>query len=116
MTTNSIKIGIVQENPIVGDISGNTILAVKAINELKKDNPDIILFTEMFLTGYPPEDLLLRADLLDSIDVAIEELAEVSKNIHQAIPRSARRTPILGIFRVFDFFLLICFLYNTVQS
>ena len=82
MTTHSIKVGIVQENPIVGDISGNTALAVKAINELKKDNPDIILFTEMFLTGYPPEDLLLRGDLLDSIDVAIEELAHLSENTH----------------------------------
>ena len=45
MTTHSIKVGIVQENPIVGDISGNTALAVKAISELKKDNLDIILFT-----------------------------------------------------------------------
>ena len=36
----------------------------------------------MFLTGYPPEDLLLRSDLLDSIDVAIEELAHVSENTH----------------------------------
>ena len=48
MATNSIKIGIVQENPIVGDISGNTELAIKAINALKEDNLDIILFTEMF--------------------------------------------------------------------
>ena len=64
MATNSIKIGIVQENPIVGDISGNTELAIKSINALKEDNLDIILFTEMFLTGYPPEDLLLRDDLL----------------------------------------------------
>ena len=48
MATNSIKIGIVQENPIVGDILGNTALAVKAINELKKDNPDIILLLKCF--------------------------------------------------------------------
>mgnify|MGYP000179469438 FL=1 len=85
MATNSIKIGIVQENPIVGDISGNTRLAVKAIRELEKKNPDIILFTEMFLTGYPPEDLLLRDDLLDSIDDAISELSNVSKSIRLVI-------------------------------
>ena len=85
MATNSIKIGIVQENPIVGDISGNTELAVRVIHKLKKDNPDVILFTEMFLTGYPPEDLLLRDDLLDSIDDAIEELSYVSKNTHLVI-------------------------------
>jgi len=85
MAKNSIKIGIVQENPIVGDISGNTELAVRVIHKLKKDNPDVILFTEMFLTGYPPEDLLLRDDLLDSIDGAIEELSYVSKNTHLVI-------------------------------
>ena len=85
MAKNSIKIGIVQENPIVGDISGNTELAVRVIHKLKKDNPDVILFTEMFLTGYPPEDLLLRDDLLDSIDDAIEELSYVSKNTHLVI-------------------------------
>ena len=85
MATNSIKIGIVQENPIVGDISGNTKLAIKAINKLKEDNPDIILFTEMFLTGYPPEDLLLRDDLLDSIDDSISELSLVAKKTHLVI-------------------------------
>jgi NAD+ synthase (glutamine-hydrolysing) len=85
MATNSIKIGIVQENPIVGDISGNTKLAIKAINALKEDNLDIILFTEMFLTGYPPEDLLLRDDLLESIDDAIKELSLVAKNTHLVI-------------------------------
>ncbi len=85
MAKNSIKIGIVQENPIVGDILGNTELAVRVIHKLEKDNPDVILFTEMFLTGYPPEDLLLRDDLLDSIDDAIEELSYVSKNTHLVI-------------------------------
>ena len=59
MPLNSIKIGVVQENPIVGDISGNTLLAEKKIKSLlRESNPDVIVFTEMFLTGYPPEDLL----------------------------------------------------------
>ena len=96
MTTHSIKVGIVQENPIVGDISGNTVLAVKAINELKKDNPDIILFTEMFLTGYPPEDLLLRSDLLDSIDVAIEELAHLSENLVNWAKTNLKEDELIG--------------------
>ena len=64
MTKKKISVGIVQENPIVGDIEGNLQLAINAIDKLsKQSSPDIFLFTEMFLTGYPPEDLILRDDL-----------------------------------------------------
>ena len=57
-----MKISIVQENPVVGDVNGNLALAINAIEDLKKEKPDLVLFSEMFLTGYPPEDLLLRDD------------------------------------------------------
>ena len=70
-----MKISIVQENPIVGDVKGNLALALSAIEGLKDENPDLILFSEMFLTGYPPEDLLLRDDLFISVDEAINQLA-----------------------------------------
>ena len=70
-----MKISIVQENPIVGDVKGNLALALSAIQGLKDKNPDLILFSEMFLTGYPPEDLLLRDDLFISVDKAINQLA-----------------------------------------
>ena len=78
MTKKKISIGIVQENPIVGDIEGNLQLAINAIDKLsKQSSPDIFLFTEMFITGYPPEDLILRDDLLDASYEAIEKLCEV---------------------------------------
>ena len=78
MTKKKISIGIVQENPIVGDIEGNLQLAVNAIDKLsKQSSPDIFLFTEMFITGYPPEDLILRDDLLDASYEAVEKLCEV---------------------------------------
>ena len=82
MENNSIKVGIVQENPIVGDISGNTELAISAINALLKEKPDVVLFTEMFLTGYPPEDLLFREDLLESVDRAIALLSDKFPEIY----------------------------------
>ena len=67
-----ISIGIIQENPVVGDIEGNLELAIASIKELSQDSsPDIFLFTEMFMTGYPPEDLILREDLLDKTYEAI---------------------------------------------
>ena len=80
MKKNTIRIGIVQENPIVGDIAGNTDLALSAIRSLQKQNPDVILFTEMFLTGYPPEDLVLREDLLESVNYAIKRLSHEFPN------------------------------------
>ena len=78
MTKKKISIGIVQENPIVGDIEGNLQLAINAIDKLsKQSSPDIFVFTEMFLTGYPPEDLILRDDLLDASYQAVEKLCDV---------------------------------------
>lgn len=78
MTKKKISIGIVQENPIVGDIEGNLQLAINAIDKLsKQSSPDIFLFTEMFLTGYPPEDIILRDDLLDASYQAVEKLCDV---------------------------------------
>jgi len=78
MTKKKISIGIVQENPIVGDIKGNLQLAINAIDKLsKQSSPDIFVFTEMFLTGYPPEDLILRDDLLDASYEAVEKLCDV---------------------------------------
>ena len=78
MTKKKISIGIVQENPIVGDIEGNLQLAINAIGKLsKQSSPDIFLFTEMFLTGYPPEDIILRDDLLDASYQAVEKLCDV---------------------------------------
>ena len=76
MASKKISIGIIQENPVVGDIKGNLELAKVAINKLSiKNSPDIFLFTEMFITGYPPEDLILRDDLLNQAYDAVHELS-----------------------------------------
>ena len=76
MASKKISIGIIQENPVVGDIKGNLELAKVAIKKLSiKNPPDIFLFTEMFITGYPPEDLILRDDLLNQAYDAVHELS-----------------------------------------
>ena len=77
MASKKICVGIIQENPIVGDIAGNLELAKNAISKLSKESsPDIFLLTEMFITGYPPEDLILREDLLDQAYEAVHELSK----------------------------------------
>ena len=75
------KIKLVQENPKVGDIQGNFDLAKSYINEAKEENLDLIIFSEMFLTGYPPEDLLLRDDFLNESERVSKELENFSKDI-----------------------------------
>jgi NAD+ synthase (glutamine-hydrolysing) len=76
MASKKISISIIQENPVVGDINGNLALAKAAIKSISKEaSPDIFLFTEMFITGYPPEDLILRDDLLHQAYDAIQELS-----------------------------------------
>ena len=59
------KIKLVQENPKVGDIQGNLDLAKSHIIEAREKGINLIVFSEMFLTGYPTEDLLLIDDFLD---------------------------------------------------
>ncbi|HJM59785.1 MAG TPA: nitrilase-related carbon-nitrogen hydrolase, partial [SAR86 cluster bacterium] len=86
MGSSRLSIGIVQENPVVGDIKGNLKIAADAVKKLNsKGNLDIILFTEMFITGYPPEDLILRDDLLNSADEAVEELTHLAPETHIVI-------------------------------
>ena len=78
MAHKRISVGVIQANPIVGDIQGNLNLAISAIEDIAtKETPDIFLLTEMFITGYPPEDLILRDDLLDQSYEAIHKLTEI---------------------------------------
>lgn len=68
------KIKIIQENPIVGDISGNIKIIQKEIKKASLNNLDLLVFSEMFLSGYPPEDLVMRADFLNKIQKSINKL------------------------------------------
>ena len=75
------KIKLVQENSKVGDIRGNLDLAKSHIAQAVSEKIDLVVFSEMFLTGYPPEDLLLREDFLSKSEKLALELEELSKEI-----------------------------------
>ena len=70
-----IRVAMAQLNLLVGDIPGNTgriiDTALKARDELKAD---LVLFPELALTGYPPEDLLLRPSIEQRIQAALEQI------------------------------------------
>ncbi|MFL2753207.1 MAG: NAD+ synthase [Gammaproteobacteria bacterium] len=74
-----MKISLVQENPVVGDIDGNASMAKDYILESESSDSELIVFSELFITGYPPEDLLLREDFLISAKESVENLSSFIK-------------------------------------
>ncbi len=73
--TDTMRIAIAQLNPSVGDIAGNMALVRHARADAARQKADLILFTELFIAGYPPEDLVLKPAFVDDCMAAITELA-----------------------------------------
>jgi NAD+ synthase len=71
----SFTITLAQLNPTVGDISGNAALARNARARARADGAALVVFSELFIAGYPPEDLVLKPSFQASCRAAIEELA-----------------------------------------
>ncbi len=72
---NHLAIAAAQLNPIVGDVAGNTALARRARAEAAAQGADLVVLTELFISGYPPEDLVLRPAFQAACRAAIETLA-----------------------------------------
>src|SRR5258706_4811246 len=74
--TDRFRIALAQLNPLMGDIAGNLRKARAARAEAAKAGADLILFTELFIVGYPPEDLVLKPALQEDAREAIEKFAK----------------------------------------
>ena len=74
-----MKITLAQLNPTVGDIRGNLAKVTRTLSQCSKDSPDLVVFPELFLVGYPPRDLLERPSFIARTEEAIRELSEVSQ-------------------------------------
>jgi len=71
-----------QINPVVGDVAGNVKKIIKAVEQAKnKFNADLIVFPELTLTGYPPEDLLLRPGLIKRVNKGLKKLKKKIKSV-----------------------------------
>ncbi len=70
-----LAIAVAQLNPIVGDVSGNLERARKARAQAAGEGADIIAFSELFIAGYPPEDLVLKPAFQAACRAAVEDLA-----------------------------------------
>ncbi|RVU34928.1 NAD+ synthase [Hwanghaeella grinnelliae] len=73
--TDRLRIALCQANPTVGAIAANVEKVRAARAEAAAANADLMLFTELVISGYPPEDLVLKPFFLDKIEAAVRDLA-----------------------------------------
>ena len=76
-----LRVAMGQFNPTVGAIGANTDRMVAMIADAKKAGADLIVFPELAVTGYPPEDLLFKPRFIRQNRQALERLAEASEGI-----------------------------------
>ncbi|EJF75931.1 NAD+ synthase [Bartonella alsatica] len=75
---NDFRVAVAQLNPVIGDIEGNFSLAVMAHQKAKEEGADLVLFTELFISAYPPEDLVLKSAFIKTCEDAVKKLAKIT--------------------------------------
>jgi NAD+ synthase (glutamine-hydrolysing) len=79
--SRSLSIALAQLNLLVGDIEGNTERMLQTVQEQQKAGADLVMFTELALSGYPPEDLLYRNDFYQRCDAQLQRLQQASAEV-----------------------------------
>lgn len=76
-----MRVALAQINPIVGDLKGNTKKILQGIARARDASAAIVLFPELALCGYPPEDLLLLPHFIESLNSHLQEIIAASHGI-----------------------------------
>jgi NAD+ synthase (glutamine-hydrolysing) len=76
-----MRIALAQINSVVGDIDGNAARVVEWLTQARDAGADLVLFPELVVTGYPPEDLLLRPGFIRAARRAVEGIAQATHGI-----------------------------------
>ena len=74
-----MRLALAQINPVVGDLEGNRRLILDYLDEAKAGAADLVVFPELSVTGYPPEDLLLRPGFVRAAESTVEEIAREAR-------------------------------------
>jgi len=76
-----VRLALAQINSVVGDLAGNSRRILDRLDEAKEQSVDVVLFPELIVTGYPPEDLLLRPGFIRAAEQTLEEIARSCRGI-----------------------------------
>ena len=93
-----MRIALCQMNATVGDIAGNAERIRAGIEAARAAGAELVLFGELAITGYPPEDLLLREHFLDDARAALEELAAGTEGIAAVVGFPERESGTLDVY------------------
>src|SRR3954470_7764021 len=91
MRTEPLRVSLAQINAVVGDIEGNARKIRRDIERARDEGAHLVVFPELALTGYPPEDLLLKTHFVDAAGQALEELARETEDIVALVGFPERR-------------------------
>ncbi|MEO0816092.1 MAG: NAD+ synthase [Pseudomonadota bacterium] len=83
--TDSLSLYLAQLNPVVGDIAGNLTAAKTCYDRAREGESDLLVLPELFLIGYPPEDLVLKPSAIEACMEAVHALAEATSGSETAI-------------------------------
>ena len=72
----AVRVGIAQLNALVGDLAGNAAQVLEAARGAYEQGARVLLTPELMLTGYPPEDLLLRPAFVEACQRALGQLCQ----------------------------------------
>ena len=75
----TLRIAMVQMNPTVGDLDGNGRRLVGWLREARKAKADLVAFPELAITGYPPEDLLLKSRFVEDNQEILKQVVKQVK-------------------------------------
>lgn len=70
-----------QMNPVVGDLDGNVREILRLMDEGRSRQADLLVFPELSITGYPPEDLLLLPDFLKAVEIVLQRIIAQSNEL-----------------------------------
>jgi NAD+ synthase (glutamine-hydrolysing) len=76
-----MRLALAQINTVVGDLDGNRDRILGRLEEAKAAGADLVLFPELAVTGYPPEDLLLRPGFIRAAERTLQEIAHATRGI-----------------------------------
>ena len=76
-----MRIALAQVNPTVGDLTGNSRLVIEWIDRARQAGADIVCFPELVITGYPPEDLVLKPSFVRDNLAQLDQIAQATKGI-----------------------------------
>src|SRR5919108_416254 len=90
-----LRLALAQIDPTVGDIESNVRLISESIEQAREAGAQLVLLPELCVSGYPPEDLVLRRDFLEAVREGLDEVASATNGIVALVgfPERVERAP-----------------------